>query len=174
VAVAEDAEAYKKATSAGEKFDPSTLCTAPDTFKTWVPFKFSPDSRIYSLPSDTNAAAYCVAVPQGARAVEIHGKSKGGLTYYDAVAIHPSILFLDSEYKTVADLQRPKLAAEDGFTGLAVSGVVPLIGNLAPAKFAVIYIHPLSTNDGINIFTPYKTIPVPNGPYGKVKVRFFK
>lgn len=171
---AQYAQDYKRATASGAGFEPGALCTDTMAFKSWATFEFTPKNKIYDLPTDTNAAAYCVAVPAGAKAIEIRGESKGGLTYFEATAIAPSVLFLDRDYKIVSDLQRPRLKAGEGFfSGLGVSAIIPLVENLATARYAVIYIHPLSTGGEIDVHTGYQTIPVPYGPYGTVKARFF-
>lgn len=171
---AQHTQAYKLSTASGARFEPGTLCAKSSAFKSWTAFEFTPGSEIYSLPTGINAAANCLAIPAVARAMEIHGGSKGGITYYEATAIHPSILFLDSDFRVISDLQKPRLKAGEGvFSGLGVSGIIPLVGDLATARYAVIYIHPLSTDGEIDVYTGYQTIPVPYSPYGTVKVRFF-
>ncbi len=171
---AQYAQDYKAATSSGTKFEPSGLCTTSPSFKSWAAFEFTPSNKIYSLPNESNAAAHCLAVPEGAKALEVHGGSKGGMTYYEATAIHPSIIFLDRNYEIIRDVQKPRLKAGEGFfSGLGVSGIIPLVEDLASAKYVVIYVHPLSTAGEIDVYTGYKTIPVPYSPYGTVKARFF-
>jgi hypothetical protein len=174
LAHAQNAQNYRAATSSGEKFEPSALCTAAPPLKSWVAFEFTPSTTIYSLPNDSNAAASCIAIPAGASAMEIHGGSKGGMTYHEATAIHPSVIFVDQNYEIIRDLQKPRLKAGEGyFSGLGVSAIIPLLEDLAAARYAVIYIHPLSTSGEIDVYTGYQTIPVPYGPYGTVKARFF-
>ena len=171
---AQHAQDYKSSTALGTKFEPDTLCMKSSAFKAWTAFEFTPDNKIYSLPTGINAAASCLAIPAAAKAMEIHGGSKGGITYYEATAIHPSLLFLDSDFRIVSDLQKPRLKAGEGFfSGLGVSGIIPLVGDLATARYAVIYIHPLSTDGEIDVYTGYQTIPVPYSPYGTVKARLF-
>ena len=172
---AHEVQQYIAATASGKPFEPASLCAPSPAFKAWATFEFSQTSTIYSLPNGINAEATCLTIPAGAKAIELHGMgSQSGLTYHEATAIHPSILFLDKDYKTVVDLQQPRLSAGEGlFTGLGVSGIVPLVTKLSMAKYAVIYIHPKSTDGAIEVYTN-KTIPVPYGPYGTVRARFFE
>ena len=170
----QQSESYALATQSGSAFDPANICSKPPAFKSWVSFKFSADSEVYKLPLTTNAAAHCVEIPDNAKAIEIFGPSAGGMTYHEITVVHPSILFLDKNYQLVDDLQEPKLKAGQGMIrSFGVSAIVTLTSNLQRAKYAVIYVHPLSTGGEIDVYTGYETIPVPYGPYGEVRVRFF-
>ena len=175
LAHAESAQNYRAATASGETLQLDTICRPAPAFKSWASFEFTSTTTIYKVSDDLNAAASCIGIPSGANAIEIHGGSKGGMTYHEATAISPSIMFVDQNYKVVRDVQRPRFKAGEGFfTGLGVSAIIPLVGDLASARYAVIYIHPFSTDGEIDVHTGYQTIPVPYGPYGTVRVRFFE
>lgn len=171
---AHNSQNYRAATASGEELQLATICRPAPAFKSWASFEFTPDTTIYQLSDHLNAAASCIEIPRGASAIEIHGRSQGGMTYHEAMAIRPSVMFVDQDYEVVRDVQIPKFRAGEGLvTGLGVSGIIPLIGDLAPARYVVIYIHPLSTEGEIDVYTGYQTIPVPFAPYGTVRTRFF-
>ena len=170
----EQSERYTSATASGLNFDPKLLCTSAPSLKSWVSYQFSPDSKIYQLPFGTNAAAYCTEIPENAKAIEIYGPSAGGMTYHQITVVHPSLLLLDKNYQTSDDIQKPNLKAGVGMIrSFGVSAIVTLSGDLKRSRYAVIYVHPLSINGEIEVYTGYETIPVPYGPYGEVRVRFF-
>lgn len=74
----------------------------------------------------------------------------------------------------IRDVQKSGLRAGEGFlSGLGVSGIMPLVDDLAPARYVVICVHPLSTAGEIDVHSGYRTIPVAFGPCGTVKARFF-
>lgn len=174
LAHAQSAQNYRAATAAGETFNLSKICGPAPAIKTWTSFEFTPTTTIYKISDDLNAAASCIGIPPGANAIEIHGAAKGGMTYHEATAISPSVLFVGQDYEVVGDVQRPRLKAGEGlFTGFGVSAIITLVGDLASARYAVIYIHPLSTDGEIDVYTGNQTIPVPYSPYGTVRARFF-
>lgn len=170
----EQSARYSSATSTGLTFDPKQLCSGAPQLKSWITYHFSPDSKIYQLPFGTNAAAHCTEIPADAKAIEIYGPSTGGMTYHQITVVHPSLLLLDKDYQTADDIQKPKLKAGQGMIrSFGVSGIITLTGDLTRSRYAVIYVHPLSTSGEIDVYTGYETIPVPYGPYGEVRIRFF-
>ena len=148
-------------------------CALRGTMNAWTSFELSASTPIVKMPSGMKAAAVCVAIPAGARALEVQSTAKGGMTYFELTVVHPSLQFLDGGYALVKDLQKPRLSAGEGFfRGFGLSGIVVLTDDLAAAKYVLVYAHPDSLEGAVDVYTGYQTIPVPYGPYGAVKVRF--
>lgn len=169
---ADASQHYKASLSSASEFNGDRDCSARGT-TTWTAFRFNESTPIIKLPSGMNAAAFCISIPSGARAVEIHSDAKGGMTYFELTLVHPSLEFLSSDFKLVKDLKKPRLSPGEGFfSGFGLSGVVVLTDDLAKARHVLIYVHPLSLDGAIDVQTGYRSIPVPYGPYGEVKVKF--
>lgn len=175
VAHADQTMGYMAAAMAGEAFQPDKQCGMPGKPKSWTIIRFDPQREILGLPTGLHAAAECLAIPATAKGVEIHGNSEGGITYHELTVIRPSLLLLDENHRIVADLQDLKMLPGEGFfSGFRVTQIVPLIRGLSAARYAVVYVHPLSTAGEVKVNTGHETIPVPFGPYGTVRVRFLE
>ena len=169
---AEVSRHYKASLASAAEFNGKRDCTKRGT-TTWTSFQFNESTPIIKLPNGTNAAAFCVIIPAGARALEVHSDSKGGMTYFQLMLVHPSLQFLADDFKPVKDLPKPRLSPGEGFfSGLGLNGVVVLGDDLASANYILIYVHPLSLDGAIDVQTGYRSIPVPYGPYGQVEVKF--
>lgn len=169
---AELSKQYRNAIAQPGSVDSSASCISPNSGTAWTQFEFTPATPVAKLPTGTNAAAICVRIPEGARAMEMHADAKGGMTYFELVVLHPSQQFLDGNKQLVKDLPEPKLSPQDTLNGFSLYGVTVLTTDLAAARYVIVYVHPESLEGAVNVYTGYHTIPVPYGPYGRVKVRF--
>lgn len=166
---------YMGATITGAEFHPETQCTRAPAPRAWIAVHFDAERESLALPIGMNAAAECIVIPSGARALEIHGNSQGGMTYHELSVIHPSLMLLDQGYRVLANLQDLRMRPDMGFVaGFRLRQVVPLDRQFVEARFAVLYVHPLVTSGEIEVDTGYQIIPVPFGPYGKVRLRFLE
>lgn len=169
---AELSQQYRVAIAQATALDPTEPCISPNAGTAWTTFGFTPSTPVVKLPSGMNAAAICVRIPEGARAMEMHADAKGGMTYFELIVLHPSQQFLDGNKRLIKDLPEPKLSPQDTLNGFGLYGVTVLTTDLSNARYAIVYVHPGSLEGAVDVYTGYHTIPVPYGPYGQVKVRF--
>ncbi|KRA46596.1 hypothetical protein [Pseudoxanthomonas sp. Root630] len=169
---AELSQQYRTAVAQTSSADPGASCITPNGGTAWTHIEFNPTTPIAKLPTGTNAAAFCVRIPDGARAMEMHADAKGGMTYFELIVLHPSQQFLDGDKQLIKDLPEPKLSPQDTLNGFGLYGVTVLTTELSTARYVLVYVHPASLDGAVDVYTGYHTIPVPYGPYGQVKVRF--
>lgn len=167
---------YVSATQSPESFDPEQSCKATSGMLAWTLFEFDKTTPIVTLPSGLSAAAFCLGVPKGARAVEIRAPVAGGnlfSTLYDVTVVSPSAMLLNSSFELVEDVQSPGLNfGEEGAQGPELKGVTLLTGDRAETRYVVIYVHPESLSEKVIVRSAADQIPVPHVPYGPVKVKF--
>lgn len=139
----------------------------------WTTLEFSRKTPIIELPNGVKAAAVCISVPAGVRAMEVKSPSSSGLTYYEITVVHPSVLLFDERSLLISDVQKPRMSpGESFFSGFELNGVVVLLGERAATSHVVVYIHPQILDGYVDVHTGYETIPVPYAPHGTVKIRF--
>lgn len=169
---ADVSQSYKASLSSAVEFVPETACVLQSTTNKWTTIEFSSTTPRVKLPNGLNAAALCLVIPPGSKAIEVLSDAQGGMTYYEIAMVSPSLQFLDSNHKLVKDLPIPRLSPADTLNGLGLRGVIVLTTDLAQAQYAVVYVHPNSLDGSVTVQTGVAAIPVPFAPYGKVKLRF--
>lgn len=169
---ADVAQSYKSSLVTAAEFDPEKRCILQGVVKSWTPLDFTASTPVVKLPSGLNASAFCMRVPSGSRAMELLSDARGGLTYYELAMVSPSLQFLDADYQLIKDVPMPRLSPTDTLNGLGLRGVTVLTTDLVKARYVVVYVHPGSLEGSVTVQTGVAAIPVPFGPYGKVKVRF--
>jgi hypothetical protein len=165
-------QSYKTLLATAAEFDPEKQCVLEGKAKTWTPLDFAEATPITKLPSGLNASGLCLRVPSGSQAMEVMSDARGGLTYHELIMVSPSLQFLDADYQLIKDVPDPRLSPADTLNGLGLRGVVVLTTDLAKARYVVVYVHPGSLEGSVIVQTGVAAIPVPFGPYGKVKIRF--
>jgi len=166
------ADQYRNALSTAAPFDGQRLCTGGASLNAWSTVTFTAATAIVELPNGIRAEAVCLTLPANARMLQIDSDARGGMTYYEVMAVYPSLLFLDAQLGVVEDFPKPKLSPGDGFSGLQLTGNLVIDERLAKARHVVVYVHPRSVDGLIDVQTGYQSIPVPYTPYGQVRVRF--
>ena len=141
---AELSQQYRGAIAQVTAPDATEPCTTPNAGTAWTMFDFTPSTPVVRLPSGMNAAAICVRIPEGARAMEMHSDAKGGMTYFELIVLHPSQQFLDGNKQLIKDLPGPKLSPQDTLNGFGLYGVTVLTTDLSNARYAIVYVHPES------------------------------
>ena len=166
------AQSYKASLARAGAFDPSSQCVLQATPNKWLSLEISPATPVVKLPTALNAAALCIRIPPGSRAMEVLSDAQGGMTYYEIAMVSPSLQFLDEKYQLIKDEPVPRLSPADTFNGLGLRGVSVLTTELAQARYVVVYVHPASLEGAVTVQTGVAAIPVPFAPYGKVKIKF--
>jgi hypothetical protein len=164
---------YRSSLSAAVELNPEQHCKGTGVLNAWIPIEFTAATPIIKLPSDISAAAVCLKIPAGARALQLQAGAEGGMTFYEATVVHPSLQFLSDQYRLVKDLPKPRMSPGHSALGsFEITGIVVITEDLAEARFVLVYIHPAILDSIIDVQTGYQSIPVPFSPYGKVKIRF--
>lgn len=170
---AEQSSAYRSAIATAGDFDAAALCGTAALSKARVELEFAPGTKPYRLPSGLNAAAYCMPIPQGTQEMRISSNGGVGPSFHQITSIHPSVLLLGEDYRIVFDVRSPSYIPDsNGLASIGVKGVLTLGEAQPDARYAVVYIDPDSLNEKINVIAGRQLIPVPFGPYGKVKIHF--
>jgi hypothetical protein len=170
---ADASKQYRASLSSAAELNPEQHCKATGVMNDWTPIEFTRATPIIKLPSGLSAAAVCLSIPTGARALQLRAGAEGGMTFYEATVVQPSFQFLSDNYQLVRDL--PKLPLSPGYSSLGSferSGYVIITKDLPEARYVLVYIDPSSLDGSIDVQTGTRAIPVPFSPYGKVRIRF--
>jgi hypothetical protein len=163
---------YRSSLSSAVELNPEQHCKATGAMNVWTPIEFTPTTPIVKLPSGLNAAAVCLSIPAGARALQVQETAKGGTTFYEITVVYPSFQFLDGKYQLVKDLPAAKLSPGETLFTFEITGNVIIPDELAEARFVLVYIHPKILDGLIDVRKGRRSIPVPFSPYGTVRIRF--
>lgn len=169
---AAEMQRYRSSLAAAQPMNPSSLCANNPVLSTWTTFKFTTSTAPVKLPNGVSAAAVCMSIPAGARAIELRSDASGGMTYYQTTVLHPSLQFLDKTHALIKDIPIPRLGVGDSFNGMRLVGTMAIAGGIESARYLVIYVHPDSLDSAIDVHIPGATIPTPYSSLGMVQVRF--
>lgn len=169
---AKSKEAYSLAISRPVPFSGQAACTRSPAIGQWVKLDFQPATSVLSLPNGVAAAAYCIAIPQGASVLQYASDSKGGMTYYESTIVLPSLLYLDEAFGVVLDDPLPDANYNSRMVSSGLDGTEALSGKLHAARYLVVYLHPKALDTGVKIDGGGWQTTVPFSPYGIARVRF--